>query len=246
MNCFAPDRCHYSSGSDSWQRDISAVLERTISEEVVLTIDGREIRARKGERLLWAALDNDIYIPNLCAIRDADLPYGSCRLCFVEVEGKRSPVTACSQFVEDGMVVRTNTPKVKRLRRTAFELLLSHHHLDCRNCAKNRNCELQRIAAREGFKLKLQRFKVIPRSLPVDSSHPLFVYDPNKCVLCGRCVWVCQQRGLGAIDFAHRGLDTKVSTFDNIPMIDSSCDSCLECVAVCPVGSLVAKVSKGS
>ncbi len=212
-----------------------------MAETVVLTIDGREVRAPKGQRLLWAALDNDIYIPNLCAIREADLPFGGCRLCFVEIEGRRSAVTACSQFVENGMVVHTATPKAKRLRRTAFELLLSHHHLDCRNCAKNRKCDLQRIAAREGFKLKLERYRRIPRSLPVDSSHLLFVYDPNKCVLCGRCVWVCHEHGIGSIDFAHRGLDTKVSTFDNIPMIDSSCDSCLACVRVCPVGSLVEK-----
>ena len=221
-------------------------LEETIAKEVVLTIDGREVKARRGERLLWVALDHDIYIPNLCAIREADLPFGGCRLCFVEIEGRRAPVTACSQFVEEGMVVLTTTPRVKRLRRTAFELLLSHHHLDCAHCARNRNCELQRIAAREGFKMKLQRFRRIPRSLPVDSSHPLFIYDPNKCVLCGKCVWVCHERGIGSIDFAHRGIDTRVSTFDNIPLIDSSCDSCLECVQVCPVGSLVIRDGKKS
>jgi len=214
-------------------------LERTIAQEVTLTIDGIEVKAPKGERLLWAALDNGIYIPNLCAIREAGLPFGACRLCFVEIEGNHSPVTACSQVVEEGMIVHTNTPRVNRLRRTAFELLLSHHPIDCRNCAKNRNCELQRIASRLGFKLKLQRFRPIPRSLPIDSSHPLFIYDPNKCVLCGKCVWVCHERGTGAIDFAFRGIDTRVSTFDNVPLIDVSCNSCLECVEVCPVGALV-------
>ncbi len=213
----------------------------TIGDTVTLTIDGKEIRARKGEKILWAALDNDIYIPNLCAIREADLPFGGCRLCFVEVEGGPCPVTACSEAVKEGMVVHTRTPAVMRLRRTAFELLLSHHDLDCRNCPKNRNCELQRIAAREHFKLKLQRFRKVPQSLPVDSSHPLFIYDPNKCVVCGKCIWVCQQNGVGAIDFAHRGLDTRVSTFDNVPLIDSNCGSCLDCVKVCPVGALVVK-----
>lgn len=152
-------------------------------------------------------------------------------------------MTSCSEIVEEGMVVHTGTPAVMRLRRTAFELLLSHHDLDCRNCPKNRKCELQRIAAREGFKLKLQRFRKVPRSLPVDSSHPLFVYDPNKCVVCGKCIWVCQRNGVGAIDFAHRGLDTRISTFDNVPLIDSSCNSCLACVQVCPVGALVVKES---
>jgi len=208
-----------------------------------LNIDGIEVKAPKGEKVLWAALDNGIYIPNLCAIREADLPFGACRLCFVEIEGRRSPVTACTEAVEEGMVVQTNTPRVNRLRRTAFELLLSHHPIDCRNCAKNRNCELQRIASRLGFKLKLQRFRPILRSLPIDSTHPLFVYDANKCVLCGKCVWVCNEQGTGAIDFAFRGIETRVSTFDNVPLIDSNCDSCLECVKVCPVGALVAKDS---
>ncbi len=190
------------------------------------------------------ALDNSVYVPNLCAIREADLPFGACRLCFVEIEGRSSPVTACSEPVEEGMVVHTRTPRVDRLRRTAFELLLSHHHLDCRNCSKNKNCELQRIAFRLGFKLKLQRFRPIPRSLPIDSSHPLFIYNPNKCVLCGKCVWMCQEHGIGAIDFAFRGIDTRVSTFDNVPLIDSKCDSCLQCVDVCPVGALVRKDSQ--
>jgi len=211
---------------------------RAIANIITLIIDNRKVRAREGEKLLWVALDHGIYIPNLCAMREADPPFGGCRLCFVEIEGRRSPVAACSQQVEDGMVVRTDTPQVKRLRRTAFELLLSHHHLDCAHCPKNKKCELQRIAAHQGFKLKLERLRRIPRDLPVDSSHPLFTYDPNKCVICGKCVWVCQRHGVGAIDFAYRGLDTRVSTFDNMPMVDAKCDSCLECVRVCPVGAL--------
>ncbi len=210
-------------------------------DPVSLIINDVEIKAPRGERLLWAALDNDIYIPNLCAIREADLPFGGCRLCFVEIEGRRSPVAACSEMVEDGMVVHTNTPRVNRLRRTAFELLLSHHHIDCRTCARQGDCELQRLAKRLGLKLKLQRFRAIPKSLPVDSSHPLFVYDPNKCVLCSKCVWVCTEKGVGTLDFVRRGIDTVISTFDNVPLADSNCSGCLECVKVCPVGALVLK-----
>lgn len=207
---------------------------------VKLVIDGKQVTARKGEKVLWAALDNDIYIPNLCAIREAHLPYGGCRLCFVEIEGK-GVVTSCTQEVQDGMIVHTDTPKVKRLRRTAFELLLSHHAMDCRNCPKNRNCEIQKIASRTGMKLKLDRFKSIPRELPVDDSHPLFTYDPNKCVLCAKCVWVCAQKGTGELDFAFRGIKTTVSAFGNMPLAEMRCTSCLECVRVCPVGALVAK-----
>ena len=212
-------------------------------DKVSLTIDDIAIRAPKDERLLWAALDNDIYIPNLCAIRQAEIPFGGCRLCFVEIEGRNSPITACSQVVEEGMIVRTNTPKVRRLRRTAFELLLSHHALDCRNCAANGHCELQRIASRLGLKLRSRRFRPIPRSLPVDSSHPLFVYDPNKCVLCGKCVWQCNEKGAGNIDFAFRGIDTMVSPFVNMLMEDSICNNCMECIDICPVGALVPKDS---
>ena len=208
---------------------------------VTLTIDGVEVRAAKEEKLLWVALDNGIYIPNLCALREADLPFGACRLCFVEIEGRGAPVAACSEPITEGMVVHTNTPQVNRLRCTAFELLISHHPVDCGNCAKNRHCQLQRIASRLKLKLKLQRFRPIPRSLPIDSSHPLFIYNPNKCVLCGKCVWVCNEWGTGAIDFAFRGIDTTVSTFGNVPLVNSSCNSCLECVKVCPVGALVPK-----
>jgi len=210
---------------------------------VNLTIDDKTIQSPKGERLLWAALDNDIYIPNLCAIRQAEVPFGGCRLCFVEIEGRGSPVTACSQVVEEGMVVHTNTPKVNRLRRTAFELILSHHALDCRNCAKNGHCELQKIASRLRLKLRLDRFRPIPRSLPIDSSHPLFTYDPNKCVLCGKCVWQCNEKGAGNIDFTFRGIDTVVSPFANMPMEDSICSDCMECVEICPVGALVPKAN---
>jgi bidirectional [NiFe] hydrogenase diaphorase subunit len=212
-----------------------------LMDHVRLTIDGVEVVAAKGGRILWAALDNGIYIPNLCAIREADLPYGGCRLCFVEIEGKSSPVAACSEPVAEGMVVHTSSPRVDRLRRTAFELLMTHHPIECKNCAKNRHCELQNIASRLKLKLKSERFRPITRSLPVDYSHHLFFYDPNKCILCGKCVWVCNERGSGVFDFTFRGIDTRVSTFGDVPLAETSCSSCLECVHVCPVGSLVLK-----
>jgi formate dehydrogenase major subunit/NADH-quinone oxidoreductase subunit G len=208
---------------------------------VTLVIDGAEVKARKGEKLLWAALDNGFYIPNLCALRQADPPLASCRLCFVEIEGRSAPLTACTEPVKDGMVVHLNTPKVKRLRNTAFELLLSHHKLDCGHCAKNRSCELQSIASRLGLKLKLKRLRQIPCDLPIDSSHTLFTYDPNKCVLCGKCIWVCHEQGTGILDFAFKGIETRVSTIESIPLAEAGCNSCLACVAVCPVGSLVSK-----
>jgi bidirectional [NiFe] hydrogenase diaphorase subunit len=139
------------------------------------------------------------------------------------------------------MTVHLNTDKVKRLRNTAFELLLSHHHLDCAACAKNKNCGLQETAAHLGLKLKSKRFRQIPRNLPVDSSHTLFTYDPNKCILCGKCVSVCENQGSGILEFTFRGIDTVVSTFSGIPLAEAGCTSCLACVNVCPVGSLTVK-----
>ncbi len=210
-------------------------------QSISLTIDDATIKAEAGDNLLWVALDNGFSIPNLCALRGVTPPFASCRLCFVEIEGRSSPVTACTETVRDGMAVHLNTPRVKKLRSTAFELILSHHHLDCRNCAKNRSCDLQKIAYRFGLKLKPKRLRVIPRNLPVDSSHPLFIYDLNKCILCGKCVHVCHKQGTGMLDFAFRGMHTTVTTLAGIPLADTGCDSCLDCVVICPVGALVAK-----
>jgi bidirectional [NiFe] hydrogenase diaphorase subunit len=206
-----------------------------------VVIDGQEIKAKEGENLLWTALDNDFYIPNLCSLRGFTPSTASCRLCFVEIEGKNVPVTSCTEKIKDGMVVYLNTEGVKRIRNTAFRLLLSNHTIDCAHCDKNGKCELQNIAAKLGLKLKHEKLRKIPRDLPVDSSHALFYYDPNKCVLCSRCIRVCQKNGAGVLDFAFRGISTIVSTFNGIPLAESNCNSCLECVAVCPVGSLVVK-----
>jgi bidirectional [NiFe] hydrogenase diaphorase subunit len=210
-----------------------------------LTIDGVSIRAPRGEKILWAALDNGIYIPNLCAIREMQPPFGACRLCFVGIEGRSEPVTACSEPVEEGMVVYTNTPKVLRLRRTAFELIIADHPIECRSCPKNRSCELQKIAAFLKLKLrKGERLREFPsKSLPIDDSHPLFTFNPNMCILCGKCVWVCQRHG-GALNFSFRASETIISTCGNIPLINTRCDSCGECVSVCPVAALVPKTTE--
>jgi len=209
---------------------------------VSLTIDGKKIRARKGEKVLWAALDNGIYIPNLCAIHEASVPFAGCRLCFVEIEGRNGPVTACTETVEEGMTVNTQGPEAQRLARTALELLLASHPVDCAHCPANRACELQKSAAHLRVKLKPKRFRKIERELPIDSSSPVFTYDPNKCVLCGKCVWVCRERlGIGVLGFAQRGFKRVVTTFDNRPIAESNCEGCGDCAAVCPVGAMVLK-----
>ena len=197
--------------------------------------------AEEGARLLWVALDNGIYIPNLCALRDLKMPPASCRLCFVEVREKPEPVTACTEEVFEGMVVETATPRVQRLRRLAAELLIASHPADCPNCGRNRNCQLQKLALHLKLKLKPNRLRPLVHDFPVDRSHPALLFDPNKCLLCGRCVWVCKDRiGLGILQFSHRGFETRISTFHDRPLAGTRCTGCLECAKVCPVGALVA------
>ena len=214
-------------------------------KEISLTIDGKKIRSHEGEKILWAALENGIYIPNLCAIHEKMQPSASCRLCFVEVEGEKEPVIACTEAVKQGMVVNTRGKDALRLARTSAELLLSCHPIDCGHCLKNRFCELQKIAKHLDIKLKTKRFRKLERSLPIDESIPLFTYDPNKCVLCGKCIWVCQEKlGIGAVGFIRRGFKRMVSTFQAKPLVESNCTQCGECVKVCPVGSLTFRSDK--
>jgi len=211
-------------------------------KEVFLTIDGKKVKAKEGEKILWVALENGIYIPNLCAIREKMQPSASCRLCFVEVEGENEPVIACTEPVREGMVVNTRGKNALRLARTAAGLLLASHPIDCGHCLKNRSCELQKIAKHLRIKLKTKRFRRLERNLPIDESSSLFVYDPNKCVLCGKCVWVCQEKlSIGAIGFTRRGFKRMVSTFQDKPMAETMCNQCAECVKVCPVGALTFK-----
>lgn len=210
---------------------------------IVVFIDEKEVTAEPGEKILWVALRSGISIPHLCALKSEDLAFGGCRLCLVETElaGKRDLVTACSEPVRDRMQVFTKSEKVMRLRRMAFELIMSDHEIDCKNCAKKASCELIRIAALLKVKLKPKRLRSIRRALPTDDSHPFFVYDPKKCVKCGKCVITCERQGKSFLTFAHRGFDMLVSTFDGAPLSATGCESHFECVEVCPTGALFRK-----
>lgn len=213
-----------------------------MSDQVTITIDERQIKARRGEKLLWVALENDIFIPHLCAIKAESRPNASCRLCFVEIEGVTRPVTSCTRTVEEGMVVKTRTPGVDRLVKTAFELLLSDHNLNCRKCPANRNCALQVIAKKRGLKLRHDRFQPLNREFELDDSPAEFALDRSRCVLCGQCIWADRvEAEVGAIGFAGRGIDRVVNTFNGLPLAESICTECALCVEACPVGALFYK-----
>jgi bidirectional [NiFe] hydrogenase diaphorase subunit len=210
-------------------------------KRVHLNIDGKTVTAVEGEKLLWAALDNDIYIPNLCAIRNETEP-AACRLCFVEVAGKEQPVAACKLEAVDGLTVNTRGEKALRLARRGFDLIMASHPEECAHCSSNRRCELQKIARHLKMSLKTRQLRKILRELPLDSSHPVLSYDPNKCVLCGRCVWVCRERlGIGVLGFTHRGFQRTVNSFSGRLADEPKCQACGECAKVCPTGALALK-----
>lgn len=218
-----------------------------MSKTVTITIDDRKLKVPAGEKLLWAALDNDIYIPHLCAIKEEERPNASCRLCFVEIEGLSHPVTACTRRVEEGMEVKTRSPRVDRLVRTAFQLILSDHNLKCRECPANRSCALQKIAKERGIKLRQDRFKPISREFEVDESPDEFAFDRSRCVLCGQCIRADREEArVGAIGFTNRGIKRVVSTFNDMPLADSICNQCALCVDACPVGALFYKENRES
>jgi predicted molibdopterin-dependent oxidoreductase YjgC len=213
----------------------------TAKTKVNLTIDGTPIQAKKGEKLLFAALDAGIYIPNLCAIRDV-APHAGCRLCLVEIEGWPDPTTACTEEVVEGMIVRTDTPHIRRLQRTAFELLIASHTVNCKNCPKHSKCEMHHIAAFLKTSLKTRRLRKKERHYLIDDSHNEIILDRNKCVLCGKCVWACvEKRGIGAINYSFRSDRTIIDTFCGDRLADTACDGCGLCADLCPVGSISRK-----
>ncbi len=210
-------------------------------ETISLTIDGLPVQAHKGQMVLEAAQEAGIFIPTLCA--DPDLrPYGACRLCLVEIERTRGLPAACTTPVAEGMVVWTDTPQVARIRRNLIELLLAEGHDDCLVCAKNNHCELQRLAAIVG--VRERTFSLRPPSKAVDDSNPFFYRELDKCILCGKCVRVCDEiQGRNAIFYAYRGFEAKISAVLDRPVAMSTCESCGQCVQFCPVGALRTKNS---
>ncbi len=211
-------------------------------DTIAIRIDEQDIVAQKGATILEVALANKIYIPHLCYHPDLK-PAGSCRVCLVELDNGQL-VTSCRTPIKEGMAIKTKSPEVDRVRRPVIEMIIANHHMDCRNCLKKGQCELQRIMAYIKIdKKRIQENLRLPKvEMPLDESNPFFIRDHNKCVLCGICVRTCQNIArINAIDFSGRGNNTKISTFGDKPIVESICISCGECVIRCPVGALVVK-----
>ena len=212
-----------------------------MSKMIKLTIDGKEIEVEEGKTILEAARMINIDIPTLCFLKDIN-EVGECRMCVVEVEGRRGFATSCIQKVEEGMVVYTNTEKVIEARRLVLDLILSNHERECLTCTRNGNCELQKLA--QEFNLDEIEYKGERTPHEIDDLSPSIVRDFNKCVLCRRCVATCKKvQGVGAIDCAGRGFTSCVSTAGNNSLANVNCTLCGQCIESCPVGALKEKDS---
>ena len=209
-------------------------------QQVTLTIDGRAVTVAAGTSVLRAAAELGIKIPKLCAT-DSLQAFGSCRVCMVAIDGRKGYPASCTTPAEPGMVVRTQTDEVARLRRNVMELYISDHPLDCLTCAANGNCELQDTAGEVG--LRAVRYGYAGANhlgAEKDTSNPYFTFDPAKCIVCSRCVRACEEtQGTFALTIDGRGFASKVSPSQNQSFLDSECVSCGACVNVCPTATLI-------
>jgi bidirectional [NiFe] hydrogenase diaphorase subunit len=208
---------------------------------VTLTIDGELVSARQGESLLHVIQQQGGHVPTLCEFEGLSSA-GACRLCLVEVAGRPRPAAACVTLAEEGLEVRTTSERIERYRKMTLELLLAERNHICSVCVADGHCELQSRAAEAGIDHVRYDYPWQP-DLTVDASHPLFALDENRCVLCTRCVRICDElEGVHTWDLAGRGTGTRVITDMAIPWGDSiSCTSCGKCVQVCPTGALFHK-----
>ena len=205
-----------------------------------ITIDNQCVPIEGEKNLLALIRKAGIDLPTFCYHSDLSV-YGACRMCVVEDDRGRI-FASCSEQPRAGMVIKTNTSKLRKYRKLIIELLLSSHCRDCTTCTKNGTCELQALAFKVG--IHAVRFLNNKKSVPLDLSSPCIVRDPNKCILCGDCVRTCAEiQGVGALDFAHRGSDMEVTTAFNKPLGETDCVGCGQCRVVCPTGALSIKTN---
>ncbi|MDR2006174.1 MAG: [FeFe] hydrogenase, group A [Acidaminococcales bacterium] len=209
------------------------------NDMVNVTIDGRKVSVHKSASVLNAANKAGAKVPTLCYHPELR-PEGACRVCVVEVEGSRTLVASCVYPVSEGMIVRTNTDAVRHARRSVVELMLANHPPDCLVCVRNKNCELQKVAAELG--LREIRFDGEKKKHPLDANNPSLVRDNEKCILCGRCVRVCSERqGVHVYSFTRRGFGTVVSPAFDAGLDEAACTYCGQCSVVCPTAAITEK-----
>ena len=220
------------------QKDLGTP-ESAEHEMVSLYIDGKSVEVKKGTSVMRAAAENGVKIPKLCAT-DSLESFGSCRMCLVEIEGKRGYPASCTTPVEAGMKVSTQTNKLESLRKNVMELYISDHPLDCLTCPTNGDCELQDTAGEVGLRSVRYGFEGENHLVAdKDESNPYFTFDPSKCIVCSRCVRACEEtQGTFALTIDGRGFDSKVSFGDADSFMESDCVSCGACVAACPTATL--------
>ena len=213
------------------------VAEKTVS----LTIDGEQVRVPEGTSVMAAAMSRGVKVPKLCASDNLEA-FGSCRLCLVEIEGRRGTPASCTTPAEEGMVVRTQSERLAKLRRGVMELYISDHPLDCLTCSANGNCELQDAAGEVGLREVRYGYKGENHLDDAkDESNPYFSYDPSKCIVCSRCVRACEEvQGTFALTIEGRGFDSRVKPGPT-NFIESECVSCGACVQACPTATLIEK-----
>jgi len=204
-----------------------------------ITLNGQQCEVEVGQTIFQVATKYGIYIPTMCH-DDRLVAHGACRICVVEVKGARTLMVACSTPVAEGMIIETKTPAVIEARKDILRLMIENHPLDCLTCEKSGDCTLQNLCFEYG--IKEGGFGGAKKSYPIDESNPFFTYDPNKCILCGKCVRVDNElQCTGAINFAERGFTTHVAVAGDKDFESSNCVSCGNCVSVCPVGALMPK-----
>ena len=205
---------------------------------IEIEVNGQVLKAKKGDILLDVLNQNGIRVPTLCSMEGFPAT-GACRICVVEVEGKQDLVPACSFPIEEWMKVQTHSARVILARRTIVELLISNHPDDCLYCFQNKHCELQRLST----ELRVTERKARPSitKFKIDRTSPAIVHDPTKCVLCGRCIRICDDLTVSALEFISRGNELRVGTVGNRGLSHSNCISCGQCIQACPTGSLQEK-----